>query len=87
MTIPHDAYRRFQEELAALDSKPIKPLTPEQTMLIARTEFLDLQRKYSLTIADVIAFFPEEEGIAYLQGLLEGAEAKPARRKRKAKED
>jgi hypothetical protein len=30
-------------------------------------------------VADVVAFFPEEEGIAYLQELIVAAQAKPRR--------
>jgi hypothetical protein len=50
----------------------------------ARAEFLALKERYKLSIADVVTFFPEEEGIAYLQGLIAQAEAKP-RRGRKPK--
>lgn len=81
-------FRQFQEELAALDRKhqsgKEKP-TPrkdaaEARLLQARAEFASLRERYALTVADVVAFFPEEEGIAYLQGLIAAAEAKPARR-------
>jgi hypothetical protein len=33
-------------------------------------------------VADVVAFFPEEEGIAYLQQLIVASEAKPVRRRK-----
>jgi len=33
----------------------------------------------------VVAFFPEDEGIAYLQGLLEAAAQKPVRKARAKK--
>ncbi|EIM04288.1 2-hydroxyacyl-CoA dehydratase [Rhodanobacter denitrificans] len=66
MTMPTDAFRRFQAELAALDaSRPSK--TP---MELAKEEFLALRKRYGLTVADVVTFFPEEEGIAYLQQLI-----------------
>jgi hypothetical protein len=86
MTIQKDAYRRFQEELAALDTKtpeaPAKP-APGSRLSRAKADFLELQKRYKLTVADVVAFFPEEEGITYLQQLIAAAEAKPVRRKRK----
>jgi len=92
MNIPKDAFRRFQEELAALDSKqqpppPEKPekLTGKARLERAKSEFLVLQKRYGLTVADVVAFFPEEEGIGYLQQLIVANETKPKRgRKPKA---
>ncbi|MBE1162866.1 2-hydroxyacyl-CoA dehydratase [Dyella acidiphila] len=96
MTLPKDAFRRFQEELAALDKqiedrgppKPTAKQTAKQAALSAmeraRQEFLALRQRHNLTVADVIAFFPEEEGIAYLQSLIAQTEAKP-RRGRKPK--
>ncbi|RDS86396.1 2-hydroxyacyl-CoA dehydratase [Dyella psychrodurans] len=94
MTLPKDAFRRFQEELAALDKqiedRSTKKKTAKQAAMSAmeraRQEFLALQAHYKLSIADVVSFFPEEEGIAYLQGLIAQAEAKP-RRGRKPKAD
>lgn len=94
MTLPKDAFRRFQEELAALDKeieqrapKPRKP-TAKQTALSAmekaKEEFLTLRARHNLTVADVVSFFPEEEGIAYLQSLIAQTSAKP-RRGRKPK--
>lgn len=87
MTIPKDAYRRFQEELAALDQKQEavagKP-TGATRMVRAREEFLELCQRYDLSVADVVAFFPEEDGIGYLQGLIAARDAKP-RRGRKPK--
>ncbi|WP_426664647.1 2-hydroxyacyl-CoA dehydratase [Rhodanobacter aciditrophus] len=47
----------------------------------AREEFLALRERHRLSVADVVAFFPEEEGIAYLQQLLAASERKPRRRK------
>lgn len=46
---------------------------------MAREEFLALRKRHRLTVADVVAFFPEEEGIAYLQTLIADAQAKPRR--------
>lgn len=95
MTLPKDAFRRFQEELAALD-KEIEQRSPksrketakqaaQSAMERAKEEFLALKARHNLTIADVVSFFPEEEGIAYLQSLIaQQAEAKP-RRGRKPK--
>jgi hypothetical protein len=94
MTLPKDAFRRFQEELAALEKQiehrtpPPKKQTAKQAALSAmeraREEFLTLRERYKLSVADVVAFFPEEEGIAYLQALIAQAQAKP-RRGRKPK--
>ncbi|GAB3783756.1 2-hydroxyacyl-CoA dehydratase [Dyella agri] len=92
---PYD-FRQFQTELAALDqSKPEpKQASPEPKpkplgkkaaeaarIARAREEFLALRARHQLSVADVVAFFPEEEGIAYLQQLLAAAEQKPRRRK------
>jgi hypothetical protein len=95
MTLPKDAFRRFQEELAALEKEieqrapapppPPKPrkLTAKQAALSAmeqaKQEFLAFRARHNLTVADVVSFFPEEEGIAYLQGLIAQTEAKPRR--------
>ncbi|WP_201314694.1 2-hydroxyacyl-CoA dehydratase [Dyella sp. EPa41] len=88
MTISKDAYRQFQEELAALDKaqEQRRQHAKESPMDSARREFLALRDRYALSVADVIAFFPEEEGVAYLQGLIAAAEAAPSGvRKRRAK--
>jgi hypothetical protein len=85
MTVQNDAFRRFQEELAALDRKdnaPPAPLTGNARMAQAKADFLSLRKRYGLTVADVVAFFPEEEGIAYLQQLIAASEAKPLRKKK-----
>jgi hypothetical protein len=94
MTLPKDAFRRFQEELAALDKQIEERSTKRKTakqsavsaMDKARQEFLALQARYKLSVADVVSFFPEEEGIAYLQALIAQSQAKP-RRGRKPKTD
>lgn len=92
MTSPKYDFRQFQEELARLERKverqqPAKPLRKKaaatQRLAMAREEFLALRKRHELSVADVVAFFPEEEGIAYLQDLIAAAQAKP-RRKRKA---
>jgi hypothetical protein len=81
MPVPSDAFRRFQDELAALE--PAKPkLTREQELLIAKTAFLELQRRHGLTVADVIGFFPPEEGVEYLRQLIDSAPTRPTARRR-----
>jgi hypothetical protein len=93
MTLPKDAFRRFQEELAALDKQIEQRVPPKKqsakqaamsAMERAKEEFLALRERHKLTVADVVSFFPEEEGIAYLQSLIAQTEAKP-RRGRKPK--
>lgn len=92
MTSQKYDFRQFQEELATLERKmekqtPAKPLGKKaaaaQRLAMAREEFLVLRQRHGLSVADVVAFFPEEEGIAYLQQLIAAAQAKP-RRPRKA---
>jgi hypothetical protein len=88
MNINKDAYRQFQEELAALDKDQTQRRlqATETPMESARREFLALRDRYRLSVADVIAFFPEEEGVVYLQGLIAAAEAAPVGvRKRRTK--
>ena len=91
MTTPKYDFRQFQEELARLEQKvekprPVKPAKPlgkkeaaAQRLTLAREEFLALRKRHELTVADVVAFFPEEEGIAYLQELIAASQAKPRR--------
>lgn len=63
--------------------KPGRPKTIKVDPLAApREAFEKLRVSYNLSVADVIAWFPEEEGIAYLQGLL--AQPAPKRRRKKA---
>jgi hypothetical protein len=86
MTVTNDAFRRFQEELAALDRKnhlpPEKSTGGDTRLENAKADFLFIKKRYGLSVADVVAFFPEEEGIAYLQQLIAASEAKPLRRKK-----
>ena len=87
MTLPNDAFRRFQEELAAIDRKehlPTEKPTGNQRLTNAKADFLSLRKRYGLSVADVVAFFPEEEGIAYLQGLIAARESKGAKKRVKA---
>lgn len=92
MTSPKFDFRQFQDELAKLEGKKaptptVKPLgkkaAASQRLAIAREEFLSLCKRYDLSVADVVVFFPKEEGLAYLQALIADAQAKP-RRTRKA---
>jgi len=86
-------FRQFQEELAALDRKnntpakehpaPTKPSAHDR-FLQAEAEFTALRKRYGLTVAHVIAFFPEEEGVAYLQKLIAEQDAKPKRRSKRS---
>lgn len=80
-------FRQFQKELAALDhanslgkegAMPRKQ-TSGGRLHQAKAEFLVLRERYGLTVADVVAFFPEEEGIVYLQGLIAEKEARSSR--------
>jgi hypothetical protein len=88
MSAPSEAYQRFQEELSALEGKKPTPqnLTRAEKLELAKTEFLALKRKYGLTVADAVSFFPEEDGITYLQNLINEMQFKPVR-KSKAKPD
>ena len=84
MNATHDAFRRFQEELAAIDRKehlPTKKPGKPDRLELAKADFLVLKKRYGLKVADVVTFFPEEEGIAYLQELIAASEAKPTRKK------
>lgn len=85
-------FHQFQAELAALDTSPAVENKPKPTdkrgremarQATAREEFLALRERHGLSVADVVAFFPEEEGIAYLQQLLAAAEQKPRRTRKK----
>jgi hypothetical protein len=89
MTVPKDAFRRFQEELAAIDRKehlPAGKTGGDTRMANAKADFLALRKRYGLSVADVVTFFPEEEGIAYLQELIAVGERKPVRRKTSRKD-
>lgn len=87
---PYD-FRQFQAELSALDvNQPASPpppaapaVNPKARLVRAKAEFLALRERYHLTVADVVAFFPEEEGISYLQTLIAASSAKPTRRRAK----
>ncbi|HVI56174.1 MAG TPA: 2-hydroxyacyl-CoA dehydratase [Luteibacter sp.] len=53
----------------------------------ARAAFDALRVGYGLSVADVVAWFPPEEGIAYLQSLIASAEPKPRKRRTKPSPD
>lgn len=61
--------------------RPSTKAAEAERMARAREEFLALRAKYRLGVGDVVAFFPEEEGIAYLQALL--AQPQPRRRRKR----
>ncbi|HEY4294565.1 2-hydroxyacyl-CoA dehydratase [Luteibacter sp.] len=48
----------------------------------AKVEFEALRVRHGLTVADVVSWFPAEEGIAYLQALIAASEPKPRRRRK-----
>lgn len=84
--------RQFQEELAALERKnnpqaKERPMSKKESAHTrsaqAQAELVVLRERYGLTVADVVAFFPEEEGVAYLQALIAATEAKPRRRSKR----
>jgi len=52
----------------------------------ARVEFEALRLRHGLTVENVVSWFPEEEGVAYLQALIAASEPKPRRRRKKADE-
>ena len=87
MTVPPDAFRRFQEELAALERAAQRrapdPTSKEAVKAQARSEFLALRERYGLSVADVIAFFPEEEGIEYLRSIIAESGTRPSRAKKR----
>lgn len=65
--------------------KPAAPVkvSARDRLAQARAEFTTLRNRYGLSVADVVAFFPEEEGIVYLQALIAAQSAKPRRRTKK----
>jgi hypothetical protein len=67
---------------------PVKRLSKKaaaaERLAQIRGEFLAFRDRYELTVADVVAFFPPEEGIAYLEQLIAASQNKP-RRGRKPK--
>lgn len=62
--------------------RPSTKAAEAERLARVREEFLALRARHNLTVADVVAFVPEEEGVAYLQSLL--AQPQPRRRRRKA---
>ncbi|WP_132144768.1 2-hydroxyacyl-CoA dehydratase [Luteibacter rhizovicinus] len=55
-----------------------------QRLAKEKAEFSALREKYQWSVADVVSFFPEEEGIGYLQALLQAPPQKKRGRKPKA---
>ena len=87
MTVPPDAFRRFQEELAALEraaqQRAPDPTSREAVKARARSEFLALRERYGLSLEDVVAFFPEEEGIEYLRRIIAESGTRPTRARKR----
>jgi len=86
-----DLDRRFQEELAGLEREKMARVAEEANpRLRAQREFDALRHEYRLTVADVLTFFPQEEAVAYLAGLMNPPSPEPvpapttARKKPKA---
>ncbi|MGF6709287.1 hypothetical protein QFZ41_000251 [Luteibacter sp. W1I16] len=84
----------------AADPVPTKAATPEPVvpkrrgrppkvdpLAGARAEFEALRLRHGLTVADVVSWFPPEEGVAYLQALIAASEPKPRRRRKPADPD
>lgn len=80
---------QFQADLAALDRQKSvqakeRSLSSKEAsrarLANAQADFLALRQRYGLTVADVVAFFPEDEGVAYLQSLIAAKEPKAKRR-------
>lgn len=65
---PSYDFRQFQKDLAAIDDKSEASKDP---MAQAKAEFLELRKRHKLTVADVVAFFPEEEGVEYILSLMQ----------------
>ncbi len=72
-------FRQFQKDLAAIDEQAPTSTDP---MAKAKAEFLALKERHNLTVADVVGFFPEDEGIAYIMGLLSAREEKAKGKKK-----
>ena len=87
MPLHKDPFRAFQEELAGLDRQIAarEAAKPEEDRLsLARAKFQELRDRYQLTVADAVSFFPEEEGIAYLQQLIAASQGNPPRKRKVA---
>jgi hypothetical protein len=89
-----DAFKQFQDELTKLEGTKPHPqnpthaqnLTRAQRLEFAQMDVLALREKFDLTVAEMVSFFPDEEGLAYLQNLIVEVQSKPIR-KSKAKPD
>jgi phage-related protein len=62
-------FRQFQADLAKIDSQADP--SSNDPMAQAKAEFLELRKRHKLTVADVVAFFPEEEGVEYILSLMQ----------------
>ncbi|WP_297927398.1 2-hydroxyacyl-CoA dehydratase [Metallibacterium sp.] len=76
--------RNLRHLIAQPSSAQRAAVTPlEMKMARAKSEFLALRQRFSFSVADVIAFFPPEEGIEFLRQIIANSEVK-ARRVTKA---
>jgi hypothetical protein len=83
--VPEKAVEKVAEKPV---EKPRRGRPPKVDPLAeARAAFNALRVSYGLSVADVVAWFPPEEGIAYLQSLIASAEPKPRKRRAKTPPD
>ncbi len=80
---PQQAPQQAPGQAPKSATRPVgKKAAAAERLARARADFLALRARHDLSVAEVVAFFPEEEGIAYLQQLLAAAEQKPRRRRK-----
>jgi len=71
---------------------PVEPVAPRRRgrppkvdpLAEAKVAFEALRVRHGFTVADVVSWFPEEEGVAYLQALIAASQPKPRKRRAKA---
>jgi hypothetical protein len=87
--VPAPVETRVEPPLPAKPvEKPRRGRPPKVDPLAeARAAFNALRVSYGLSVADVVAWFPPEEGIAYLQSLIASAEPKPRKPRTKPSPD
>jgi hypothetical protein len=80
--------KTIETVLAKPVEKPRRGRPPKVDPLAeARAAFNALRVSYGLSVADVVAWFPPEEGIAYLQSLIASTEPKPRKPRTKPSPD
>lgn len=87
--------RKASEAQPPAPVKPAEPAPPKRRgrppkvdpLAAARAEFDALRLRHGLTVADVVSWFPEDEGVAYLQSLIAASEPRPRRRRKAAGTD